>query len=109
MEPASDYYTAWAIYWLAVIVAQLLFWRALAAINSQQVKVLSQLLLFALLITPVSLETGQPHWVPAFMAAIMEGLNDGFDAALSRLWPILLMMLVFILLAAAWRRYGLRR
>ena len=50
----------------------------------------------------------QSYWVPAFMAAIMEGLNHGVDAALSRLWPILVMMLVLLSAAAAWRKYWLR-
>lgn len=109
METASDYYISWGIYWVAVAVAQFLLWRGLTIIKSQPIKILIQLLLFALLITPVPLESGQSYWVPAFMAAIMEGLNIGFEAALPRLWPILVMMLVLVSLAVAWQAYWLRR
>ncbi len=109
METASDYYISWSIYLAAVLAAQLLLWRVLSIISSREIKTLIQLLLFALLITPVPLEPGQSYWVPAFMAAIMEGLNLGLEAALPRLWPIFTMMLVFVCLSVAWRLYRLRR
>ncbi|ARN75880.1 hypothetical protein [Oceanicoccus sagamiensis] len=108
METANDYYLSWGIYLAAVLAAQLLLWRVLSIFKNQDIKTLIQLLLLALLITPVPLEPGQGYWVPAFMAAIMEGLNLGLDAALPRLWPIFTMMLVFVCLSVVWRLYRLR-
>ena len=109
METASDYYLSWGIYLLAVVAAQILLWRVMVVISSREIKILLQLLLLAFLITPVPLEPGQFYWVPAFMAAIMEGLNFGLEAALPRLWPIFTTMLVFVCLSVGWRLYRLRR
>lgn len=109
METASDYYISWSVYLVAVLVAQLLLWRVLRIIKTQDIKFLVSILFFALLITPVPLETSQSYWVPAFMAAIMEGLNHGFEAAQPRLWPIFMTMLIFVCLSVAWRLYRLRR
>ena len=109
MEPTGGYYVAWVIYLAAVVVAQLLLRRSLRPVKGQQLKILLQLFLFALLITPVPLEPGQSYWLPAFMAALMESLNLGVDALWPRLWPIFFTMLLLLCLLAGWRAYRLRR
>jgi hypothetical protein len=105
MQTGTEYYLCWGIYLLAVAAAQVLLWRVLLVINNRSIKTVLQLTLLAILITPVSLESGQGYWVPAFMAAFMEGLNQGPDAALLRIWPILFLMLVFISLFFMWRLF----
>ncbi len=108
MEPARDYYIAWLIYLAAVLAAELLLWRGLHKRLNRDVLHVLQILVFALLITPATLDITQAvsldgYWVPAFMAALMEGINEGFPAAMTRLTPVWVVMLVLLLLALVWR------
>ncbi len=109
MDIGNDYYLSWSIYCLAVAASHILFWRLLMGINNLHVKILLQLSLLALLITPATIEPGQGYWVPAFMVMIMEGLNEGFAAVTPRLLPVLavLMVLIFLtyLIRWIWRRF----
>ena len=105
MQTGLEYYLCWGVYLLAVAASQLLLWRVLVVISNKEVKTVLQLSLLAILITPAVLEPGQAYWVPAFMAALMEGLNEGPDAALLRIWPILGVMLALITLSFIWRLY----
>ena len=99
MTISGDYYLAWSIYFLAVVVAQWLLWRLMAGVKNRSVVTVAMLSVLALLITPAPLDDGQSYWVPAFMAAIMEGLDQGPDAVVPRLLPILIMMLVLLCLS----------
>ncbi|MFA7553632.1 MAG: hypothetical protein WCY88_05230 [Spongiibacteraceae bacterium] len=99
METGSNYYSAWAIYLLAVLAAELLLWCLVKRIKSKDIRWVLHLCLLALLITPVALDSAQQYWVPAVMAALMDGLNIGWDAAMPRLIPILLVMLVLLILS----------
>lgn len=102
MEP--NYQIAWTIYLVSVAVAQWLLWLLIRPLSSKDTKQVIQLCVFALLITPIPLEPGDlRHWVPAFMAALMEAIDTGINAALNRLWPALVLMLVLLLSAMAWR------
>lgn len=109
MDIGSDYYLSWSLYYLAVAASHILFWRLLVGINSLHVKILLQLILLALLITPASLEPGQSYLVPAFMVMIMEGLNEGFAAVTPRFLPMAAVLLVLIVLTYlirwVWRRF----
>lgn len=96
---SDEYFLAWGLYLLAVFGAQLLAWRLTRVIPQADVRVILQLLVLATFITPARLEEGVNYWVPAFIAALIEGLNDGGDAALTRLWSILVTMLVLVLLS----------
>lgn len=108
MEGGSDYQLAWWIYLCAVLGAHCLLWWLLRPVTYTNVKAVLQLMLLALLITPAALEPGQSYWVPAFMAAFMDGVDSGIDAALVRLWPIfgamLLFLLLFVLVKVLWAR-----
>lgn len=101
MEVSNDYYLAWGIYLLAVVTAQLLLWKVLSGLKNRDIATILQLMLLALLIVPASLNQ-QNYWVPSFMAAMMEGINLGFDAALPRLWPILITMIILVCLSLFW-------
>ncbi|MEH6556641.1 MAG: hypothetical protein V7459_05405 [Oceanicoccus sp.] len=109
MDIGSDYYLSWSLYYLAVATSNVLFWRLLLGIGSLHVKILLQLTLLALLITPASLEPGQGYLVPAFMVMIMEGLNEGFAAITPRFLPMVavLFVLIFVtyLIRWVWRRF----
>ena len=96
METGSEYYTAWSIYLLAVLVAEILLWRLLRIIKPGSVKLTLHLSLLALLLTPATLDITQSYWVPAFMVALMNGLNEGLEAALPPLQLILIVMLLLI-------------
>ncbi|WP_101757119.1 hypothetical protein [Oceanicoccus sp. KOV_DT_Chl] len=101
METGSEYYYAWIIYLLAVAAAQLLLWKILSGIKNRDITTVMQLLLLAVLIVPASLEQSG-YWVPSFMAALMEGINLGFEAALPRIWPILIAMFMFVGTSLLW-------
>lgn len=95
LETGSEYYTAWGFYLVAVASAQLLVWRITRSIPAVMLQRILQLCSFAILITPARLESGQNYFAPAFMVAMMEGVIDGGAAAVSRILPIVLMMLIF--------------
>lgn len=105
----STYATAWTVYLCAVLVAHGLLWWLLRPLQRLEVRQLIHLCVFAFLVTPTRLEVGGDNWVPAFMAAVMEGIDLGFEAASSRLWPIFALMLVLILLSSFARWYLARR
>ena len=105
LETGNDYYQAWGIYVAAVLVAHLLLWRLLRKLPFRGVKTVLHLCMAALLLTPAALEPGQNYWVPAIMAAAMEGLNNGMDAATARLMPILVVMLLLLCLSFGWSLY----
>lgn len=102
---ASNYTNAWLLYLAAVLVAHFLLWWLMRRMQSVELKQVVHLCVLALLITPARLEPGSDNWVPAFMAALMEGIDSGFDAAANRLWPIFSVMLVFIVTAMLVRRW----
>lgn len=107
-EPGREYYLAWLIYLFALLAAELLLWRGLHKRIHRELLHVLQLLVFALFITPVTLEleqgmSMQDYWVPAFMAALMEGINEGFAAALPRLTPVLVVMALLLTLSLVWR------
>ena len=99
METTYEYVLAWAVYLLAVAAAQVLCWRVTRPLPWADARRVIQICIFALLITPARLQPSDSYWAPAFMAAIMDGLNEGSEQALSRLWPILATMLVLLLAA----------
>lgn len=101
---ASNYANAWLLYLAAVGVAHFLLWWLMRRLKSLELKQVIHLCVLALLITPARLEPDSGNWVPAFMAALMEGIDSGFDAAANRLWPIFCVMLVFIVSAMLIRR-----
>jgi len=92
MELESDYYLAWAIYLLAVLTAQIVVWRLVLHVRFVELRSILQVCSLALFITPVRLDPTQNYWVPAFIAALMDGLNDGVDALLNRFVPVLFVM-----------------
>lgn len=106
LATGSEYYTAWGFYLVAVASTQLLVWRITRSIPAVLLQRILQLCSLAILITPARLETGQNYFVPAFMAALMEGVIDGGAAAVSRILPIILMMLI---LCSAYIGIRLRR
>lgn len=106
---ASNYTTAWLIYLAAIPVAHGLLWAALRRMRSRETRQVIHLCVFAFLITPARLEPGSPLWVPAFMAALMEGIDRGMDAASERLWPIFALMLALIVVSMLWRVLRARR
>jgi hypothetical protein len=108
MAVGSDYWIAWLIYLLAVACAQWLCWRASLALASADLRLLLQFCLLALLLTPVRLEPTSQFWVPAFMAALMESLNEETDTVLNRLSPILINMLVLSIMAFSGKLLKLR-
>lgn len=95
LETGSEYYIAWGFYLVAVASAQLLVWRLTRSMSAVILQRILQLSSLAILITPARLESGQNYFVPAFMAAIIEGVIDGGAAAVSRILPIVLMILMF--------------
>lgn len=97
LETVGEYVVAWSIYLLAAIVAQILVWRMTRGLPLADLRTVLCLTVFAILFTPAQLDSGVNYWVPAFMAALMEGLNEGPDAALSRVGPILVVMLALVL------------
>ncbi len=99
MEIGSDYYIAWSLYLLMVVSSHVLFWRLLLKVASLHLKIVLQLGLLTLLITPALLDAETGYWVPAFMVMIMEGLNDGFDAIVPRLPPMFLLFVVLLVVA----------
>ncbi len=95
----TDYYIAWGVYLLAIVGAQVVAWRLVRFIPQVDLRLILQLCLFALLITPAKLDADSNNWVPAFMAAIIEGVDHGLTAAMERLTPIFILMLVLIVLS----------
>ena len=96
LHTGSEYYLAWLIYLGAVLSAHLLLWRALVVVSSRDIKTVLHLFLCAILLTPTALSEGQHYWVPAFMSALMDGLNDGLAAAMPEVWRIVLVALLLI-------------
>ncbi|MGK0500883.1 MAG: hypothetical protein ACJAYG_002537 [Oceanicoccus sp.] len=94
MEMTSDYYQTWAIYWGAVVVAVFLFWLLLRKFKRPTLTYSLLIMLLALLLTPAAPEAERGYWVPAYMVALMEGLNEGFEAAMPYLWPVIFMMVL---------------
>lgn len=109
LHTGSEYYLAWLIYLAAVLSAHLLLWRALKVISSRDIKTVLHLSLAAILLTPTTLTTGQNYWVPAFMSALMDGLNDGPAAAMSDLWSILIVMLLLVSISLGLKLYRRRK
>ena len=109
MEVGDSYYTAWWIYLLAIVGAQLSCWWLVRKIRNVNVKIVLQLILFGILITPAALESGQDYWVPAFMVAFMNSLDSGVEAALpqlkSILWVTLMILVAFALTKFAWIKW----
>ena len=99
----SNYTLAWSVYLGAVVVAQLLLWWPLRQLPFADARRLIQLCVFAMFITPARLDPGSDFWVPAFMAALMDALEFGSEAALARVWPILAVMLVLVLASSLLR------
>lgn len=101
----SKYQVAWLIFFVAVVAAHLLVWQLIRRWRSREGKQVILLCLFAFLATPVPLEPGSSAWVPSFMAALMEAIDGGIDAALNRLWPALVVMLCLVLGSIGGRWY----
>ena len=99
MTTGDDYYLAWAIYLAAICLAHLVLWRMLRRLSSVNLRVVLHVCLFAILVTPAPFGSEGSYWVPAYMTAIMEGLNDGLDAMLNRMIPIFIVMLVLVTLS----------
>lgn len=106
---ATGYTTAWMIYLVAVLVAHGLLWSLTRRLPWRELQQIIHLCVFALLITPARLEPDSSLWVPAFMAATMEGIDSGPEAASNRMWPVLVVMLVLVVLSVVGRWYLLRR
>lgn len=106
---ASGYTTAWAVYLAAVLIAHGLLWCLTRRLSVAGLQQLIHLCVFAIFITPARLEPGRDVWVPAFMAALMEGIDSGMAAASDRLWPILVVMLCLVLASVLLRHYLARR
>lgn len=103
MELGNDYYLAWMIYLLAALVCQLVVWRITAQINTIEVRTIVQICSFAILITPVRLDSTQNYWVPALIAGLMDGLNDGFDSLVERFVPMIVVMIGLLVLSLIWK------
>lgn len=99
----SNFLLAWGVYLASVVVALLLVWLAVRRWLGADAQRVLLLCLFAFLVVPTRLEPGSEYWSPAFMAALMEAIDKGGDAALDRLWPNFVFMLVLVLLSLAWR------
>lgn len=108
-ELNSDYYIAWFVYLMAVIAAQFIVWRLSSSFKSQDFRLLLQIFCFSLLIMPThlnQLQNGGGYWVPAFIAAVMDGLNDGFEASVPHLVPMLFLMLALLCASFLWKLLG---
>jgi hypothetical protein len=103
----NEYLTSWLIYLSAALGAHLLLWRVLVVFSNTRWIHYSHCLLAAVLFTPVSLELDgrSGYLVPAFMAALMDGLNDGFDAALPKIWLMLGFFVALIFFTLLFRVY----
>lgn len=109
LQMGSEYYLAWLIYLGAVCCAHVLLWRAMSVIASRDIKTVLHLVLASILLTPTTLTAGQNYWVPAFMSALMDGLNDGAAAAMPDIGSILIVMLVLVSLSLGLKLYRRRQ
>jgi hypothetical protein len=109
MEASSGYLISWIIYLVAVVAAQGLLWWMLRKTQLPDFKMVLQFLLFAILITPATLNDNSSYWVPAFMAAFLGGLDAGFDAAIPRLWSIVAVFIGLLCISLLVRLYRKKR
>jgi hypothetical protein len=104
MTAENDYFVTWMLYLAASVGGLVVVWRMCQVFSSVEVRRVILLCCAAILWTPAKLQTVENHhWVPAFMAALMESMSTGSDAVISRGWPILLVMVVLLLLSIAGR------
>jgi hypothetical protein len=101
LEVGNDYYIAWGCYLLAVIVLQFLVWRATLLLPIKDLRTVINIIVFSLMVTPTQLEMGQNYWVPVFIAALMEILDEGFSIGIMRMLPALIVMFVLLLASIA--------
>lgn len=106
---AANVQLAWCVYAGAAVLGLALAWLGLRRFMGVDAQRVILLCLAALLAVPANIEADSGSWAPAFMAALMEGIDNGGDAALERLWPSFVVMLVLVLLSLAWRLYHMGR
>ena len=99
LELTSAYYIAWAVYLGAVLLAQLLVWRAVRLLQWVDLQIVIHVIIFGLLITPARLEPGQDYWVPAAMVALMDFINGETEAALNNMAIIFTVIFVLLLIS----------
>lgn len=101
----SEGLMAWLFYLVAVVVLLATGFRILNYLVSREVRNVLVLLVAALLLTPAQIEGPATAWSPAFMAATIEMITLGPQAALQRVWLILVVMLAAALIYAFGRRF----
>jgi hypothetical protein len=108
-EVESNYLIGWCVYLLAVVGMMVVLRHLTAGLKWKESAAVIKLCVLVLLLTPAKVDPEQGFWAPAFIAAFMEGISQGADAALTRAWPILIIMMVCLVLSFIWRLYERRR
>jgi hypothetical protein len=103
IELGNDYYLAWFAYLVGALVSQLIVWRLTVKIKAIEARTIIRICSFAMLITPVRLDPDQNYWVPALIAGLMDGLNDGGEALIQRFVPIIVVTIALLVTSLAWK------
>ncbi|MGK0442256.1 MAG: hypothetical protein ACJA0N_002064 [Pseudohongiellaceae bacterium] len=101
----SDYVFAWSCYIASSITLIVVLWHLLIWFGLKETQNLICALAAVFLFTPVPVTTDSSYWAPAFMAAVIDLVASGTEAALNRIWPLLIVMFVVVLLTITWRIY----
>ena len=101
----SDIAFAWLCYGLSALTLIYVLWRMLSWMGFKEFRQVATVIVGAFLFTPVPVEPGSDDWAPAFMAVLIDLVTVSTEAAMSRLWPMLIVMLVMVVLSFAWRIY----
>jgi len=108
-EVESNYIILWCIYLLAVVGAMVVVRRFCSALKLQESAAVVRIIVLVILITPAKVDPELGFWAPAFMALFMDAIAVGIEPALSRLWPILIVLVISLGLSFSWRLVSSKR
>lgn len=99
----SNHIILWCIYLLAVVGAMVVVRRFCSAMKLKESAAVLRIVVLVILVTPAKVDPELGFWAPAFMAVFMDAIAMGIEPALSRLWPILIVLVISLALSFGWR------
>jgi hypothetical protein len=106
MSFLHDYLSMWLLYLAASLAASVIVGRLLRPLRSVFARQSVLAVVMLLLLMPAQVDPNQPYLAPALMAGLLDALSLGTDAAITRLIPLMMAVVVMVLvivIMALWR------
>ena len=104
-DVASNHLIAWCIYMLAVVGAMVIVRRLCNYFRLNELASVIRIIVLVVLVIPAQIDPEMGYWAPAFMAAFMDLIAIGPEAAFERIIPVFIILVASIALSFFWRKF----